>query len=388
MMRYIRSDDGTLSSESRLEDDLNHPYALGVLVASITFIVVFRLNQGYGRYWEAASNVHQMMSKWLDAITHTACYHMQCAHYDQIKPPSFFDYPELNAYYLTRDRERHFEPTSNRYVMEDLDDGQHDREEEEEVREDYSRRKVMAAVAEQITTRTGVKRRQVRGQKMSNHSDRSVDFDLPSVGGSKHTYVLDRAIHKSIQPVGVKNAKIHAQRHERLKKACSTSKGLAPSGRTGVAGADPTPLTAPPRLDGNWGKLFPDKKATYYQPRDWDPSSPNYLYDIPSFASHQGGRTPALFLQELAHLCSLMNAVALSTLRNDMEGSVSPLGVFKPGAPWPEVDPDKIDSYFLQGPWYTRLGIRIWYFLGFPRSLEERTRYNAARPLEVIGGVS
>ena len=136
------------------------------------------------------------------------------------------------------------------------------------------------------------------------------------------------------------------------------------------------------------GKLFPDKKATFYQPRDRDPSSPNYLNEVPSFASTQGGRTPALFLQELAHLCSLMNAVALSTMRNDMEGSVSPLGVFKPGEPWPEVDPDKIHSYFLNGPWYIRWLNRLLYFLGFPRSPEERTRYNAARPLQVIGGVS
>jgi hypothetical protein len=54
----------------------------------------------------------------------------------------------------------------------------------------------------------------------------------------------------------------------------------------------------------------------------------------------KGGHTPPLFLQELAHLASLLMAVALSTLRNDIEGAESPLSVHVPGKPWPEVDPD------------------------------------------------
>ena len=49
---------------------------------------------------------------------------MQCAHYDAIKPPSFFDYPELNAYFLTRDRERCYDDfPRDKHVLEDLDDG-------------------------------------------------------------------------------------------------------------------------------------------------------------------------------------------------------------------------------------------------------------------------
>lgn len=87
-------------------EELGHPYAIGALVASASFLVVFRANQGYARYWEGASSVTQMMSKWLDATTHTWTYHLQCDHYKKVKPPSFFDYPDLNHLYLTRDRER------------------------------------------------------------------------------------------------------------------------------------------------------------------------------------------------------------------------------------------------------------------------------------------
>jgi hypothetical protein len=47
-----------------------------------------------------------MMSKWLDVATHAASYHMQCKHYDDIRPPTFFDHPELLQYNLSRDRIR------------------------------------------------------------------------------------------------------------------------------------------------------------------------------------------------------------------------------------------------------------------------------------------
>ena len=85
--------------------------------------------------------------------------------------------------------------------------------------------------------------------------------------------------------------------------------------------------------------------------------------------------------------------MALSTLRNDVEGAESPLDVYVPNSPWPAVDPDRDDSKNrptaskhggLQYTWWQRLK----YFVGAGRSDRERTRYNAARPLGVLGGVS
>jgi len=80
------------------ENDVLHPYAVGVLVSTATFLIIFKLNQAYNRYWEACGATHHFMSKWLDATTHTSCYHMQCDHYKDIKPPSFYDYPSLISY--------------------------------------------------------------------------------------------------------------------------------------------------------------------------------------------------------------------------------------------------------------------------------------------------
>lgn len=36
-----------------VSDDLGHPYGVGVLVTSVTFLIIFRANHAYGRYWEA-----------------------------------------------------------------------------------------------------------------------------------------------------------------------------------------------------------------------------------------------------------------------------------------------------------------------------------------------
>jgi predicted membrane chloride channel (bestrophin family) len=71
LIRYYRNGDGTFSGEARDENDLQHPYAIGILVSATSFLIVFRANQGYNRYWEACGSLHQMMSKWLDATIHT-----------------------------------------------------------------------------------------------------------------------------------------------------------------------------------------------------------------------------------------------------------------------------------------------------------------------------
>lgn len=47
--------------------------------------------------------------------------------------------------------------------------------------------------------------------------------------------------------------------------------------------------------------------------------------------------SPPLFLEEGAHLLSLLSAVAMSTLRNDLEHAESPLATFEKGLPWPHV---------------------------------------------------
>lgn len=43
-----------------------HPYPMGALISALTFLLTFRANFSYNRYWESVTAVHQMHSKWLD----------------------------------------------------------------------------------------------------------------------------------------------------------------------------------------------------------------------------------------------------------------------------------------------------------------------------------
>lgn len=293
------------------ENETGHPYAVGVLVTSVSFLIIFRANQGYNRYWEACGAVHHMMSKWLDATTHTACYHMQCDHYKKIKPPSYFDYPDLNRDFLTRDRER-------------------------------------------------------QAASVSGSERLSVDYE--------------RSESKSIEPLSKSTTKRVRKRNKRRKGGSLGSRNemsLSSSRDSLPDDGEAIPLLGKKGLDGGWEELFDDDTSTYYKyGKEW-------TLDKHGFASTKGGRTPALFLQELAHLSSLLTAVALSTLRNDVEGAESPLDVYEPGAPWPEVDPGKLPMPVA----YSCLGV-VRHFLGADRTPINRTRYNAARPVGVLGGVS
>lgn len=280
------------------DDVLRHPYGVGVLISSISFIIVFRANYGYQRYWEACGNVHHFMSKWLDAVTHTGVFHMQQSHYDNMKPPSYYEHHDLNFLYLKRDREIEADVVRKRKTTQ---------------------RKAMSERAE---TRS-----------IEHLSSRSRDFELGQIYAS------------------------------------------SPAKDSGH-------LMSKGRLDGGWGLNGEDKKtSTYFAVNQseefWDRD------DTRGFASTNGGRTPALFLQELIHLASLLNAVAFSTLRNDMEGTTSPLDFHVPGAPWPNTDPDMDEKSSSDRFWAP-----FKYLLGIHTLEPEREKMHTARPLPVLGGVS
>ncbi len=113
---------------------------------------------------------------------------------------------------------------------------------------------------------------------------------------------------------------------------------------------------------------------------------------------------PSLFLQEMAHLLSLLSAVAMSTLRNPLEGTESPLVRYVPNKPWPPVDSD-MDHDSMRTNYQTfyedvlqhtfvfmgqrrQLWTALYFLLGLSRSPSQRALYNAARPFTVLGGVS
>eukprot|EP00568_Trieres_chinensis_P004320 CAMPEP_0183302134 /NCGR_PEP_ID=MMETSP0160_2-20130417/8027_1 /TAXON_ID=2839 ORGANISM="Odontella Sinensis, Strain Grunow 1884" /NCGR_SAMPLE_ID=MMETSP0160_2 /ASSEMBLY_ACC=CAM_ASM_000250 /LENGTH=588 /DNA_ID=CAMNT_0025464865 /DNA_START=62 /DNA_END=1828 /DNA_ORIENTATION=- len=307
--RWIREEDAGA---------FNHPYAVGVLVTSVSFLIVFRANNAYQRYWEACGAVHHMMSKWLDAVTHTGIYHLQCSHYDHIKPPSYFDNPDLNRLSLTRERE----PP-----------------------EDWS--------SEQ--------REQVAILRRRRRVDRSIEY-------------------------------VHSDR--KREKAVTAQKLIRmDQGEQNTAHIEwkRSRLAGPGRSDGGWGGLFDDGKATHYTCGSDSDTEEGSVFPSPpvGFESNRGGRTHVLFLQELAHLASLCVAVAFATLRNDIEGSESPLGVYEPGEVWPEPDPDKLPRDVRELMGYKSGPVKLLkYWCGISRSIGARARHNASRPMPVIGGVS
>jgi len=134
-------------------------------------------------------------------------------------------------------------------------------------------------------------------------------------------------------------------------------------------------------LDGGWGKLFNDENEEFPTATYYNFSKPNEI-SCEGFAGTDGGRTPDLLLQEMIHLTSLLCAVALSTLRNDVDGAESPLDMYRFGEEWPEVDSTKIKGIKMS------VWSRFRRIVGAELSPEERTNYNATRPLGVIGGVS
>jgi len=307
-----------------------------------------------------------MQSKWMDAAVHVANYHMQSSQYDEIRPPRYSEHHYLNEHRLTRDRER---VRSSRLSLGTTGKISTQRAQQKSI-------EILDAKGD-LSKMVGMT--PSFGEESPSTTDLGVIPVLNTmVKSARHS--MRRSMTDPL-PKRVLVSRISSRRFESA--ASQDSCDSVDSGDDeNVTESERPPqfLTGPPRTDGNWGKLFDDRHSTYLKPENLSEIDHN------GFASIQGGRTPILFLQELAHLASLMNAVALSTLRNDVEGVSSPLSLYIPGSAWPAVDPKWDKNLYdskLEGWLYAML-----YFLGQGRSPFERAKYNVARPLPVLGGVS
>ena len=101
-----------LAEFSNIDEDeiFDHPYPIGALVSAFSFLLVFRANFSYHRYWDALTAIHTMHSKWLDFATDVAAFHYQSERYNDQKPPAFGNHPNLHS--ITRERHRRDEMTT------------------------------------------------------------------------------------------------------------------------------------------------------------------------------------------------------------------------------------------------------------------------------------
>ena len=94
LLLYFFTDIAEVPDETDLQAQqlFDHPYPIGALVSAFSFLLVFRANFAYHRYWEAFTAIHLMHSKWLDFATEVASFHYQSERYQKFKPPAFGAY--------------------------------------------------------------------------------------------------------------------------------------------------------------------------------------------------------------------------------------------------------------------------------------------------------
>lgn len=308
------------------EKAFDHPYAIGVLFAAFTYLITFRANFGYGRYWQAATSVFDMMSKWVDVGMEMAAFHYQSQQYDSIRPPSF-GMSQNKA--ISRDRERIYEMT--------------------------------AAELETVLDK----------------AEEDADNEIPKTRLQR----IARKFQRNNQEKGKKAQKM-VKKKMWLKKI---DKSLSKEGTERTA-SDNTAIPVPSR--GIHAASSRDEDDSVALSSTGRPR----LERINAMSKLDGGittREPSLFLQEGTHLLSLLSAVAMSTLRCDVEGAEAPLVEYVPRSPLPPVDPDRLDAAMRkQYISSSRVSMAIRFVTRTARNRTNLTFYNAARPFQVLGGIS
>jgi predicted membrane chloride channel (bestrophin family) len=304
---------------------VQNPYTIGAYIGFFSFLLTFRLNFAYQRYWESATAVHQMLSKWLDCATAVAAFHYQSNQFDDIRPPAFGTHPTLKSSRI-KGRQRAYKATL------------------EETMESIQEAVDQQAALEAQTTKPWWRGLRRRKKKEGSTSTTSVPEESTNNTGV-------------VQP------------HD------------------GVNG-DTSEIPIPQRFQDQFTLEGHQQSPGKIKRRSFANQSRMHLAEAPE-TRRAPVPMPSLFLQETAHLLSLMSAVAMSTLRNDSESTESPLTEYMPGKPWPPVDPDSLsDDIRVQYGGDNTIWRWIYFCLGLSRSERQRTLYNAARPFAVLGGVS
>jgi predicted membrane chloride channel (bestrophin family) len=380
------------------QDLLRHPYAIGALVSALTFLLAFRANFSYNRYWEALTAVYLMHSKWTDVAMELAAFHLQSEVYTEIAPPAF---GALNPLWhsLERERER-LHVTTLAELQEQIS---HVQEEEENGlllsgRKKTKTKNALRTIGQNLFSRKGKPRgsSSVTGNtnisSSCNHVSSAQNMHSKKELPGPPTAPLQPQ-YKSINSPFDPTDSLRRQYDKPTERITGRRRSFGRNHSTAATTTPPTMITSVKTVKSTSieGSSSPLKNSGYS-------SSTNVCSENGSGKSSSNENknarwdptTPPLFLQEAAHLLSLLSAVSMSTLRNDLEQAGSPLISFIPGVPWPHVDPDDYGAD-VRRDWETstyRSYAIIRYLLGISRTPHSRTLYNAARPFRVMGGVS
>jgi hypothetical protein len=241
-----------------------HADTIAVFVIFFSLLLTFRLNYAYQRYWEGASAIHGMLSKWLDAATHLASFHLQSTAYDDIRPMSFGRAAQIRLENLSNKKKkkiRHFQTPS---MLETTQLVEQIMQEQEE-RNRKQTRKWWSSTKQQSLATEVEKRISIR------HAPKRIDSQNVDANTLSNRIPVPIRFQEQFAPTSNKN---------------EARPSLVKQSR-------------------------PDRHL------------------LESKASRMP--VPSLFLQELAHLFSLLSGVAMSTLRNDLDCAEIPLVEYFPG---------------------------------------------------------
>lgn len=291
-------------SDLKEEKLVQHPYSIGAFVGFFAFLLTFRLNFAYGRYWESATTVHHMLSKWLDVAMTLAAWHYQAHSYNDIKPPAF----GLNPL-ATPDNM----PQRPHAIQPSLEDAVENIAQSGGIGQRHG-----SSWYRRYQSRVGVRTRP------RNELERQQRAYQRQVSKEGEYSVRNRAAVKSINTKSIADlSKVDSDNDN--DRAIPVPSRFRKQYHHDDDGDDKSGTAASSDRDKRRSLLKNQKQAHHHGSLKLTRTRRAH---IPS---------PSLFLQELAHLSSLLSAVALSTLRNDIEMAESPLCEYIPGQPWPPV---------------------------------------------------
>lgn len=413
------------------------PMVMEVIIASVTLLIVFRVNHSYERYWAACGHVHHMMSLWMDAATNACVFYMQQSHHDHhqrlvggaggmsFKPPNYFETHDLNRWGLSRDRQRSTswqQQSSNYRQTKDNKQPPEEEEEEEEEKQDHYCR--LFPISSPASSSTAVVPDFL--QDLDQHSCEETT-SMPFTKKTRTTAGKLTKMPSIFHQEGEMEAVRLLRHYRQYKSTMGDARYLLQSGRmdggwgllafssVGRQEGNGTTISATATTTNKMSSTYGSIHHHLVDSASWTHSHDHEIpvVDPRGFASDAGGRTPSLYLQELVHLASLCNAVAFATLRNnnyqqqqqqddDVDDarmmSSKCFSFYHPGEPWPEVDSSKIglhdasatSSTRRRSRWQERIQTALESII-----LEEcstrpgiRKCQHASRPIPVLGGVS